>query len=99
MEDLARRLVETINGAAADQRQDLRDYAIDLVREGTEAIEAPREQPARKRASGTNPLGMGLLLFLVALPMCLLFPPVGLALLAVAILLGGWGIVVTLVRR
>jgi len=42
---------------------------------------------------------MALLLFIVALPMCLLFAPVGLGLLAVSLVMGFWGIVMVLVRR
>jgi hypothetical protein len=89
-----------VNKAGPEHRQDLREYAIDLLRDGTEAVvDAPRAHPARAKASGTNPIGIALLLFLVSLPMLLLFTPVGLALLAFALVMGVWGIVAVLVRR
>lgn len=100
MEDLTRRLAEVINKAGPEHRQDLREYAIDLVREGTEVVEpTPVHGPATRAASGTNPLAMALLLLLVGLPMFLLFMPVGLVLIAVALVMGAWGVVATLVRR
>jgi hypothetical protein len=99
IEDLARRLVEVVNKAGPEHRQDLREYAIDLLREGTEAVDTGRSRPASSKPSGTNPLGLAILLFLVALPMCLLFTPVGLILLAFAVVLGLWGIIAVVVRR
>ena len=88
-----------MNKAGPEHRQDLREYAIDLLRDGTEAVDVPRPRPAGAQASGTNPIGMAILLFLVALPMLLLFTPVGLALLAFALVMGVWGIVAVVVRR
>jgi hypothetical protein len=88
-----------VNKAGPEHRQDLREYAIDLLRDGTEAVEAARAHPARAKASGTNPIGMAILLFFVSLPMLLLFTPVGLALLAFALVMGVWGIVTVVVRR
>src|SRR5262245_28031958 len=98
VEDLTRRLVEVINRAGAEHRQDLRAYAIDLLRDGTE-IDVPDPRPATTRKAGGNPLGMALLLFVVALPMCLLFTPVGLALLAISLVLGVWGVAAILLGR
>jgi len=72
---------------------------MDLLREGTEVVDAPADRPATRPNPGTNPLGMAILLFLVALPMCLLFTPIGLGLLAVSLALGLWGVVAVLVRR
>ena len=88
-----------MNKAGPEHRQDLREYAIDLLREGTEAVDAPAARQTAARRSSSNPLGMGLLLLLVGMPMCLLFPPVGLALVAVALIMSLWGVVVVLVRR
>jgi len=100
IEDLVGRLVEVVNRAGPEHQQDLREYAIDLLRDGTEAVDAARSRPAaRKPSSGSNPLGLAILLFVVALPMCLLFAPVGLALLAFALVLGAWGIIAVVVRR
>jgi hypothetical protein len=90
-----------VNTASPEQRQDLREYAMELLRDGTEATEAPVAPPrtANANAAATNPLGIGLLLGVLALPALLLFPPVGLVLLGIAVVLGVWGVLATLLRR
>ena len=101
VEDLARRLAEAVNGADPDERQDLRAYALELLRESTEVADAPAERPAgtKSNASGTNPIGIALLLGVLGLPALLLFPPVGLVLLAFAGVLGLWGVLAVVFRR
>jgi hypothetical protein len=99
VEDLTRKIADVVNSASPEQRQDLREYAVGLLKEETEVVEAMPTPSGEPRTSGTNPLGMALLLGVVALPLLLLFAPVGLTLLAVATVMGVWGIVATLVRR
>jgi hypothetical protein len=99
IEDLTRRIAEVVNGAGAGDRQDLREYALGLLKEETEVTDAPSAHAATTNASPTNPIGMALLLGVVALPLVLLFAPVGLTLLAVALVMGLWGVISTLVRR
>src|SRR5439155_1502261 len=50
-------------------------------------------------ADRTNPLGMAILLGLVSVPLLFLFLPVGLTMLAVAMVMGSWGILATIFRR
>ena len=89
-----------MNTAGPEHRQDLREYAIDLLREGTEAVDAPAARSAPERGKGgQNPLGLGLLLMLVGLPLCLLFAPMGIGLVAVASVMCLWGIVMIVIRR
>jgi hypothetical protein len=88
-----------VNKAGPEHRQDLREYAIDLLRDGTEVVDAPVARPAGARRPNNNPLGLGLLLLLVGLPMCLLFAPMGLGLVAVASVMCLWGVVATIIRR
>jgi 4-hydroxybenzoate polyprenyltransferase len=77
----------------------VREYAIDLLRDATEGVGTTGERrAAARRTSGTNPLAMALLLFLVGIPMFLLFAPVGMVLIAIALVMGLWGIVATFVR-
>ena len=99
VEDLTRKVAEIINAAGADQRQDLREYALGLLRDETEVQDARPAYPEARDAARTNPIGMALLLGLVALPLMLLFAPVGLTLLAVAFVMGLWGVLQTLLRR
>jgi hypothetical protein len=77
----------------------LREYAIDLLREGTEAVDAQVARPSQTRRQSNNPLGLGLLLLFVGLPMCLLFAPMGLGLVAVASVMCLWGVVAIMIRR
>jgi hypothetical protein len=99
VEELTRQLADVVHSAGVESRHDLRDYAIGLLKEETEFAEAPPAPAARPAASASNPLGIALLLGLVSLPLLLIFTPVGLTMLAVAVVLGVWGIVLGLFRR
>lgn len=102
VEELTRRLAAVVNGATPEQRPALRDYALELLREGTEigdTVQAPAVDATAARATGSNPIGIALLLGMLALPALLLFPPVGLVLLAVAVVMGVWGVAAVLLAR
>jgi len=102
VEELTRRLVSVVNGATPEQRPALREYALELLREGTEigdTVQAPPAGATGARATGSNPIGIALLLGMLALPALLLFPPVGLVLLAVAGVMGVWGVASILLAR
>lgn len=99
IEALARQLAAVINGAGAGQRQDLREYALGLIKEETEVIEAPQAPTDKRSAADTNPLGMALLLGVMAVPMGILFFPVGLTMMAIALVLGVIGVVLSVIRR
>jgi hypothetical protein len=100
VEALAQRIVDVINAAGPDLRPGLRQYAVDLVRDGTEIGEQAvvKGRGSARRRDG-NPLALALLLGMFSLPMLLLFFPVGLTLLAIATVLGVWGVVAMAVRR
>jgi hypothetical protein len=98
IEGLVRQVADLINGASAEQRQDLREYAVGLLKEETEVIEAATTAGTRKRAD-TNPLGMALLLGGISIPMGLLFFPVGLTMFAIALVLGVVGVVGAVIRK
>ena len=99
VEALAQHMVDLINGAGPELRPGLRQYAIDLLRDGTEIGDPAPGAAGSRDARGGNPLGMGLLLGLFSLPMMLLFLPVGLTLLAIALVLSVWGVVAMAVQR
>jgi len=96
IEELTRQIAERVNGAGPERRQDLRE--IELLKERTELADAPRAAAAGT-ADRTNPLGMAILLGLVSVPLLFLFLPVGLTMLAVAMVMGSWGILATIFRR
>jgi hypothetical protein len=101
IEELTRQIAAVVGKAGAESRQDLRDYAIGLLKEETEFAEAPRAPAGITDASRFNPLAIALLLVLVALPLLLsiVFFPVGLAVLALAAIMGMWGVLVTVFSR
>ena len=98
VETLARQLATVINGAGSGQRQDLREYALGLIRDETEIVDATPGAAQTSTPNGGGPLATALLLALAALPLLLLFAPVGLLLLGMAALMALWGVVVPAVR-
>ncbi len=98
VEDLARQLAEVVN-AAGESRQDLREYAIGLLKEETERDDAPEATSVtHTHAPQFSPLAFAILLGLVSLPLLLLFAPLGLGLFAVAVLMGIWGLIDSVLR-
>jgi hypothetical protein len=99
IEELARRMADVVNSAGVERRQDLREYAIGLLREETERDDALSPTSSERHAATFSPLAFALLLGLVSLPLLLLFTPLGIGLFAMAAVMGLWGLVGTLVRR
>jgi hypothetical protein len=100
VEDLARQLADVVN-AGGESRQDLRDYAIGLLREETERDDATEATPNTKThaAPQFSPLAFAILVGLISLPLLLLFPPLGMGLFGMAVVMGIWGLVDILFRR
>jgi hypothetical protein len=99
VEELTRRIADVVRTAGAEQRQDLREYAIGLLKEETEFAEAPPTAFPARPAAPFNPLALGLLLGLIALPLLLVFAPFGLVILLFSGVLIAWGLVSTFFRR
>jgi hypothetical protein len=101
VEQLAHQIAEVVNNAGDENRQDLREYAIGLLRDETERAEVPPPSSELSRANRFSPLAFAGLLVLVSLPLFLsvVFAPVGLGVLAVAALMGTWGLIQVLFRR
>jgi hypothetical protein len=99
VEDLARQLADVVN-AAGESRQGLREYAIGLLREETERDDIPEGTSTKEtHAPQFSPLAFAILIGLVSLPLLLLFPPLGVGLFAMAVLMGIWGLIDTFFRR
>jgi hypothetical protein len=99
VEGLARELARTINGGAAESREQLREFAIELIRDGV-ITESQRDEAAVTPAvSGFNPFGVAIPLGLASALLFILFPPVGLLLFMAALFMAGWGIVATILTR
>ena len=90
VEELTREIADLVNTAGVESRQHLREYAIDLLKEETERDDAAAPTTAGEPEARTNfsPLAFAILIGVVALPLVLLFAPLGLGLLAVAIVMG-----------
>ena len=100
VEDLARRLAEVVNSAGLESRQDLREYAIGLLKEETERDDAPAAASStEKHAPQFSPLAFAILIGLVSLPLLLLFAPLGIGLFGMAVVMGIWGLIDTFFRR
>ena len=101
VEDLSRRIAEVVNSAGPGVRGDLREYAIELLKEETEQSDVAHESVGPAGPQPFNPLAIALLLVLAALPLLLsiVFAPVGLAVLVIAAIMALWGVIVTVFRR
>lgn len=100
VEELTRRIATVVNSAGVESRQDLREYAIGLLKEETERDDASPATSTETHATPTfSPLAFAILVGLVSLPLLLLFPPLGIGLFGVAIVMGLWGLIDTFVRR
>ena len=101
VEDLSRRIAEVVNSAGPGVRGDLREYAIELLKEETEQSDVAHESVGPAGPAPFNPLAIALLLVLAALPLLLsiVFAPVGLAVLVIAAIMALWGVVVTVFRH
>jgi hypothetical protein len=99
VEQLTRQIAEIVNEAGVESRQDLREYAIGLLREETERDDAPDAKSVQTHAGQFSPLAFAILLGLVSLPMLLLFTPLGLGLFGLAVVMGIWGLLDAVFRR
>ena len=100
VEELTRQIADLVNSAGIESRQHLREYAVDLLKEETERNDAsPATSSETRSTANFSPLAFAILIGLVALPLVLLFAPLGLGLLGVAIVMGIWGLIDTFVRR
>jgi len=96
IERLARELARLVNDAPAGDRDELRTYALGLVREEIRESEPTTGAEPPARPGSFNPLGMGIPVLLVGAFLVFLFPPVGMLLIGVAAFLVAWGVLVTL---
>ncbi len=100
VEDLARQLADVVNTAGLESRQDLREYAIGLLKEETERDDVPAATSATQtHAPQFSPLAFAILIGLVSLPLVLLFAPLGLGLFGMAVVMGIWGLIDTFFHR
>jgi hypothetical protein len=93
VEQLAAEIASLIDRAGVDERRDLRDLAIGVLRERVGDADSQPAVPATAPTPAFNPLGIGLPLLLVGGVLVFLFPPVGLLILLFAAVMLVWGLV------
>lgn len=85
VEKLTKELAQAINETQQDFKPGMRDYAIEVLREAVEEPPPEAERVALS-AAGTpaplNPLAFGIPLIAVGLLLLLIFPPVGVTIMA-----------------
>jgi hypothetical protein len=87
---LARELASAINSSDSTGREGMRDYAIDVIRDSVAPAEPSTEKAVEVSAGPLNPFAFAIPVFLVGAVLTPLFPPLGLT-------LAGLGVVVCIV--
>ena len=99
IERLAQELGRLIQGADPGQREDLKELAFALIREefihkaGDDSSAAPGSTPAP-----FNPLGTGVLIFVLGAGLSFVFGPVGLVLMCGGIIFVVWGALISWIK-
>jgi hypothetical protein len=92
VERLARQLAQVIDDGVGEEREQLREMAVHVLRdEGGLLASEPSEEAARP-SQASNPFAIAIPLGLVGGMMLILFPPVGLLLFAAAGMMMLWGL-------
>lgn len=96
---LARQVADLINAERPDEREILREIAVNVLRDevrlAVPAAGAASAAPSRQ----FNPFGIAIPLALMGALLIVLFPPVGVALFLGAGVMVLWGVIVTLMSR
>ena len=97
IERLAQEIGRLIQGADPERREDLKELAFALIRE--ELIhEAEDESKGGSTSAPFNPLGTGILIFVLGAGLSFIFGPVGLVLMLGGLVFVVWGALITWFR-
>ena len=100
VEALAHEIAQAINAGQVEQRELLREFAVNLLRDEVQIISSPSAPAVPAQSTGSfNPFGIGIPLFLMGSVLVFLFPPVGLLMFAAAAVMIAWGIGTTLLAH
>ncbi len=98
VERLAERIGRLIRSLEPEKREDVKELAFSLVRE--ELIQGEEPQPASGSAPAPmNPLGAGVLFFVLGAGLSFIFGPVGLALMVGGVFFIVWGAVISWIKK
>ena len=98
IERLAQELGRLIQGADSERREDLKELAFALIRE--EFIYKGDANPSKAGVTTApfNPLGTGVLIFVLGAGLSFIFGPVGLALMLGGVIFVIWGAIISWVK-
>ena len=98
IEKLAQELGRLIQGADPERREDLKELAFALIRE--EFIHKGEDQAAAAGSAPTpfNPLGTGILIFVLGAGLSFIFGPVGLVLMMGGVIFVIWGALISWIK-
>ena len=95
IETLAQELGRLIQGADPERREDLKELAFALIREEIIHKADDAAAPAGSAPVPFNPLGTGVLIFILGAGLSFVFGPVGLVLMAGGVIFIIWGAVIS----
>jgi hypothetical protein len=95
IEKLAQEIGRLIQGADPERREDLKELAFALIRE--ELIHRPEGETDREESTPApfNPLGTGVLIFVLGAGLSFVFGPVGLVLMLGGLIFVVWGVLIS----
>ncbi len=99
VERLAERIGRLIRSVEPENREDLKELAFSLVREELIRGEEPQQAASGSAPAPMNPLGAGVLFFVLGAGLSFVFGPVGLALMAGGLFFIVWGAVISWFKK
>ena len=99
IESLAQELGRLIQGADPERREDLKELAFALIRE--ELIHEVEDEKIKGGSTPApfNPLGTGILIFVLGAGLSFIFGPVGLVLMLGGLIFVVWGALISWFKR
>jgi hypothetical protein len=95
IESLAQELGRLIQGADPERREDLKELAFALIREEFIHKAEGEASKAGSAPAPFNPLGTGVLIFVLGAGLSFVFGPVGLVLMLAGALFVFWGVLIS----
>jgi hypothetical protein len=100
VERLAREFGEVVEHVPEGEREALRDYAVELLREESEsARQKETDRTADERKTPLGAFGFVVLLLVAGGALLFVLPPVGIVLLLLALPVAGWGLLQMVLGR
>lgn len=98
IELLAREIADAINAGQADEREVLREFAVNVVRDQVQVVDR-RTAAAAPGATALGPIAIAIPFLMMGAVLIFLFPLMGLAMFGAASVMITWGVVAALFGR